>query len=192
MAEDHSRQPPAQAPTCRLAITVAIEADYRNRGVFPGLRADSADRRDGRTLYFTVPVEFARAVLEDAEARRAERTNRWIASAYTGLLRHLRWKFERLDATDEADDDAAAPATQKEQKLLEVYGRMPASFKPVAVMAVEQMGKAQSDAEKTCWLNVWRACCAASNRSTPQAAPPRGHLRLAWSAPEAPAWTSDL
>lgn len=25
-----------------------------------------------------------------------------------------------------------------------------------------------------------------------QAAPPRGHLRLAWSAPEAPAWTADL
>jgi hypothetical protein len=92
----------------------------------------------------------------------------------------------------QATDGEERILTDKEQKLLEVYGKMPDSFKPVAVRAVTELGRASSDAETACWRDIWRACCAASNHGAPAAQPSRGHLRLAWSAPEAPAWTTDL
>lgn len=89
----------------------------------------------------------------------------------------------RVETQDLAPDERA---------LIEVHRRMPAPIKPVALLAVQEIAKATSDAEKTCWISIWRACCEAANHGMPAEASSRGHLRLVWSVPKAPAWTSDL
>jgi len=90
MAE-HASIYPESAPTYRLALSLTIEADYRNRGVFPGLRIEAATKRAGTWLYFDVPVDFARSVLEDAQERYKERADmpRGRPAAYTALIRNL-------------------------------------------------------------------------------------------------------
>jgi hypothetical protein len=99
----NTAQPEANPASVALWISITVEADYRNRGAFPGLRMDSAEKRNGTNLIFHVPVDFARAVLEDAQARRDEiAKGRGLYQAYRALAKRLQWA---LDDAEGVEDD---------------------------------------------------------------------------------------
>ena len=93
-------------------ITPTVERDYKQRGVFPELRFDSAERTyNGRGVH-RLTGDRAREVLADAKAR----------AAIAGLPRGLPWAFKSLAGSIEselawherhADDDPGPEAAQQ-------------------------------------------------------------------------------
>jgi hypothetical protein len=76
-------------------ITSTVERDYVQRGVFPELRLDNAERAQGRLDAHRLTVDRARELLDDAKAR----------SRDAGLPRGLPWAFISLARTVKADLD---------------------------------------------------------------------------------------
>lgn len=86
------------ADTVLLMLTPTLEAEYRNRAAFPGLRADKAAKRSGATSIFYVPAVFAREVLEDAKNRMQELgSGRGVYQAYRALAEHMKRGIDRAE-----------------------------------------------------------------------------------------------
>ena len=89
---------PQPADSVLLMLTPALEADYRNRAAFPGLRSDQAEKRSGTTSIFYVPIAFAREVLEDAKDRMQELgSGRGVYQAYRALAEHMKRGIDRAE-----------------------------------------------------------------------------------------------
>lgn len=111
---DASVRSPQQLASVVLVISLTIEGDYRNRGAFPGLRIDSAEKRSGTNLIFRVPVGFAREVLDDARARRDEiGGGRGLYQAYRALAKNLQFSLDRADGVK---DDPGMEAWEKDTR----------------------------------------------------------------------------
>lgn len=99
-------------PLISLVLSPTLEQDFRNLGVFPGLRAETA-KRSGASLFFRVPQDFAREVLAHARGRMEEiGAGRGLYQAYRALAAKL---AQALDDAEGVTDDPGRDAWGQEQ-----------------------------------------------------------------------------
>jgi hypothetical protein len=104
-------------PHITLSLSLTVEADYRNRAAFPGLRLEQAAKRVGTYLLFDIARDFAAEVLEDAENRMEE------LGGGRGLYQAFRALRERLaDDMDKADGVLADPGLDAFKKAAASVG----------------------------------------------------------------------
>lgn len=85
-----------------LWLSISIEADYRDRGVFAALRIVTAQRRSGTRLLFRVALDVAREVLADALGRKNELGGgRGVYQAYRALVRYLAREVDEAEGVQE-------------------------------------------------------------------------------------------
>lgn len=98
-------------------LTITMEADYRNTGIFPGLRFEKAVHRSGTKALFRVPIDFACEVLEHAKERKRELgTGRGLYQAYRAFV-------ERTEAAlDDAEGIALDPGEEAVANALREAG----------------------------------------------------------------------
>lgn len=88
-------------PQITLCVSLTVEADYRSRAAFPGLRIEHAKKRVGTFLLFDVPLSFADSVLEDAENRMEEiGGGRGVYQAYRALHKRLSADLDEVDGVE--------------------------------------------------------------------------------------------
>lgn len=74
--------------TVILGLSMTIERDYIQRGVFPALRNQNAVTWSGSTGFHHLTIDEAEALLEDARAR-LESAFKWLKNAYSSHVRAL-------------------------------------------------------------------------------------------------------
>lgn len=90
--------PTKENATITIWLSPTVEADYRNRGCFPGLRSDKAASRESTWAIFYVSPDFAREVLDDAQERKRElKSGRGLSQGYRSLAAKIVRELEQFD-----------------------------------------------------------------------------------------------
>lgn len=102
-------------PLVPLPLSLTLEQDYRNLGVFPGLRAEAA-KRSGAYLLFRVNLDFAHEVLAHAQDRMKEiGTGRGLYQAYRALAAKLAQSLDDAEGVTEAPGVEAWEQEQEQE-----------------------------------------------------------------------------
>jgi hypothetical protein len=131
MASTNVTDPTAE-PRIDLRLSSSLLADYRNRGAFPGLRVENDHKRVGNWAVFSVTIDFAHHVLEDARSRRKEFTNhRGPYIAYNSLIKKLQW------ALDQSEGVQADPGEEEWRQEVTQFGCHPVGTRLRSVEGVD-------------------------------------------------------
>lgn len=104
--------------TVILGISVTIERDYIQRGVFPALRNQNAVSWSGSTGFHHLTIDEAEALLEDARACRESAVNGGTTNAYSSHVRALENTIKEA-RTRKATLEAKEPVCERKSEYSE-------------------------------------------------------------------------